>query len=295
MTDDLLLPELPPGRGNRPRWSSLREAQRQTALVSAWTAARPGAPFPASPDDCEVCRTLGAWLSGGAVPGEWHKEHSRSQSGGLAAVVRAVAGARDAALGNAGRRQDGVAIRHSHEELHLLLTRELTDLWADTTGAGAERRAARTQEVLRFRVALDALLAEPALSPFVRPGWDGSDGRPVLREPPATGGIADRSKAFFLLHRHRFQDLTAATMGDYAQVRRREAGAAAGSLRLYDARGRVLELTGLTSGYEGEGPRGTLWVLRAAGLPDAGRPDLERTVFERRAFRWPAEPEPARR
>ena len=64
-------------------------------------------------------------------------------------------------------------------------------------------------------------------------------------------------------------------------------------MRLYDARGRVLELTGLTSGYEGEGPRGTLWVLRAAGLPDAGRPDLERTVFERRAFRWPAGPEPA--
>jgi hypothetical protein len=310
MTDDLVLPELPPGSGARPRWAAWREGQRQAALVVTWARARPGEAFPLSPDGCEVCGTLTAWRSGGGY-GEWGSaEDGRGALGGLAAVVRALAGAGHTALGTSSRRRDGEAILHSHGELHVLLIRELTDLWADAAGAGAETRAGRTQDVLRFRPALEALLAEPALAPFLRPPWDGSDGRPVLREPPATGGIADRSKAFFLLHRHRFDEFAAATMGDYAQVRQREAGAAQGSLRLYDTRGRVLELTGLTAGYEGEGPRGTLWVLRAAGLPDAGRPepdrpggrrngaaagDLERTVFGRRAFRWPAGPETAER
>src|SRR5262249_25574699 len=76
-----------------------------------------------------------------------------------------------------------------------------------------------------------------------------------------------------------------------------ETGAAPGSLRLYDDRGRVLDVTGLTAGSTGEGPRGTLWILRAAGLPEASRgpgapTDPERTVAGERAFRWPPDPGP---
>jgi hypothetical protein len=51
----------------------------------------------------------------------------------------------------------------------------------------------------------------------------------------------------------------------------------------------VLDLAGCTAGYGGEGPHGTLFVLRlcgfAAGPADArGRTALERTVFGPRVF-----------
>ena len=51
----------------------------------------------------------------------------------------------------------------------------------------------------------------------------------------------------------------------------------------------MLALAGCTAGYGGEGPHGTLYVLRLCGFPegredDRGQTALERTVFGSRAF-----------
>jgi hypothetical protein len=296
----VVLPELPAGRGAGPRWATRRESARQAGLVAAWAAARPGVAFPVGQAECAVCRPLAFWLAatGDAEDGPGgERDELLTQLADLAAAMGAGGRDRDAAFDALGRRQDGQAVLESHRELHVLLARELADRWGDAMGARPAARADRARAALRDQAAHDALLAEPALVSFVAPAWDETDGRPVLREPADDRGVTECSKAFFLLHRHRFGAFVAATMGDYEQVRRRETGAAPGSLRLYDAPGRVLDLTGLTAGYTGEGPRGTLWVLRAAGLPETrqgpGAPtDLERTVFGERAFRWPPDPGP---
>lgn len=120
-------------------------------------------------------------------------------------------------------------------------------------------------------------LPEPEQSQYVNATWDQGDLVSLLREP--TRGVTELSKAFFLLHRHRFGRFTLATLADF------QAGA---RLRLYDDQGRALELRGCTAGYGGEGPHGTLWVLRAAGFAEhrltAHRTDLELIVFGRRDF-----------
>ncbi len=76
-------------------------------------------------------------------------------------------------------------------------------MWADATDATLTARVERAQALDDRRQR--ALPAEEAGAP-VRPdpAWDEADGRPVLREPAGSGGITERSKAFFLLHRHRF-------------------------------------------------------------------------------------------
>lgn len=301
MPEDVPVPELPAGRGRRPRWDALGESERQARLVAAWAAARPGTPFPAALGRCAVCRPLGAW---------WLDTDPRPLAAGvdaeaypaLAAAMRRSDRERFArwAPASPARRLDALAILEAHQELHTLLLRELTAWWADAAGAPPFdfERTWRPQRALYGRDEHDALLAEPALAPILEPVWDAAGGRAVLRGPVAVAGRPERSKAFLVLHRHRFGAFVGATVGeggDDAPGRRRESGAAPGSLRLADAAGRVLELAGLTAGYEGEGPRGTLWALRAAGLPDgtrgpdgrAARTDLERTVFGERAFRWP--------
>src|SRR5262249_52302977 len=156
----------------------------------------------------------------------------------LAAAMGAGGRDRDAAFDALGRRQDGQAVLESHRELHVLLARELADRGGGATGAPLAPPPDRAPAAPRGPAAPAALLAEPALAPFVAPAWDETDGRPVLREPADDRGVTECSKAFFLLHRHRFGAFAAATMGDYEQVRRRETGAAPGSLRLYDTPGR---------------------------------------------------------
>jgi hypothetical protein len=108
----------------------------------------------------------------------------------------------------------------------------------------------------------------------------------VYHEPPEGAGVTERSKAFFLLNRHRLGRIVAAGMRDFAGG---YPGRGADGLRLYDDAGRVLALAGMTAGYAGEGPHGTLWVLRLCGFPEGaadaeGYARLERTVFGRRAF-----------
>jgi hypothetical protein len=127
---------------------------------------------------------------------------------------------------------------------------------------------------------------------YLHPAFGREEGRPVLREPEGYGGYTERSKAFFLLHRHRFGRFVRATMRDFELLRRGPAPSP-GPLRLYDADGRALELSGCTAGYDGGGPHGTVWVLRRAGFPDdpaglsagCGLIGLERLVFGYRAFR----------
>jgi hypothetical protein len=114
-----------------------------------------------------------------------------------------------------------------------------------------------------------------------------ADGRAVYREPLEGAGLTERSKAFFLLNRHRLGAIIAASMGDFA--RRGREGASDACLRLYDDRGRVLALAGCTAGYGGEGTHGTLYVLRLCGFPEGatdarGATALERAVFGSRAF-----------
>jgi hypothetical protein len=108
----------------------------------------------------------------------------------------------------------------------------------------------------------------------------------VYREPPEGAGVTERSKAFFLLNRHRLGRIVAAGMRDFAGT---HPGRGADGLRLYDDAGRVLALAGMTAGYGGEGAHGTLWMLRLCGFPEGaadaeGYTPLERTVFGRRAF-----------
>jgi hypothetical protein len=101
------------------------------------------------------------------------------------------------------------------------------------------------------------------------------EGRQVLVEPGE--GVTEQSKAFFLLHRHLFGTFISATMGDYER---------AYCLRLYDDVGQVLELRGCTAGYGGEGPHGTLTILRWAGFSDADAAPatLERLALGRETF-----------
>jgi hypothetical protein len=125
------------------------------------------------------------------------------------------------------------------------------------------------------------------LAAYAAPPPDTADGRAVYREPSAGAGLTERSKAFFLLNRHRLGAVVAASMGDF-EGRGRD-GASHACLRLYDDRGRVLALAGCTAGYGGEGPHGTLFVLRLSGFPEGataarGATELERTVFGARTF-----------
>jgi hypothetical protein len=243
-------------------WADLGEGRRQALLVQDWHARWRGVPFPVSPDSCPVCRRLRGALAAPAGAG-----------------------------GRPGPARDPAEAADDHRSLHALLARELTALWAGLTGASATAQVDRIRAVSRAPAAADALLAEPALAAFVGPSWDTADGRPLLREPAADAGSTERSKAFLLHHRHRFGRFLSATMRDFERVGRGP-GPAPGPLRLYDDRGRVLELGGLTAGYAGTGPRGTLWTVRVADLPEgppepSGLTDLERTVFGQRAFLWP--------
>ena len=125
------------------------------------------------------------------------------------------------------------------------------------------------------------------LAAFTDPAPETADGRAVYREPAEGAGVTERNKAFFLLNRHRLGTVIAASMGDYE--RRGRVGGSDSCLRLYDDRGRMLALAGCTAGYGGEGPHGTLYVLRLCGFPE-GAPDvrgataLERTIFGARTF-----------
>jgi hypothetical protein len=151
------------------------------------------------------------------------------------------------------------------------------------------------------------------------PPWGEDDGWPALREPAAHDGIGERSRVFFLLHRHRFGRFVLATAGDEPPGEREAtpAGAWDGGegRRLYEDSGRVLVLNRMRTGAgsRSHGLEGLLWAIRAAGLPKGRRwpahevePDqltrrilgrrpcgetsLERAVFDRVAFRWPPDP-----
>ena len=50
---------------------------------------------------------------------------------------------------------------------------------------------------------------------YADPAPDTADGRAVYREPPEGAGLTERSKAFFLLNRHRLGAVLAASMGDF--------------------------------------------------------------------------------
>jgi hypothetical protein len=213
--------------------------------------------------------------------------------------LRCVLAAPRVAGGTPGPAPDPAEAAGDHRSLHALLARELASLWARRTGASASAQLDRTRAALRSPATADALLGEPALAGFAAPSWDAADGRPVLREPAASAGSTEASKAFLLLHRHRFGRFLSATMRDFERVGRGR-GPARGPLRLYDDRGRVLELGGMTAGYSGAGPRGTVWALRVADLPEgppgsSGLTDLEHTVLGQRAFLWPPTPPSARR
>jgi hypothetical protein len=161
------------------------------------------------------------------------------------------------------------------------LTSEAVDRWLDLEDRLREHRGV-LHGPLRF-LPEDARL----LAAYAAPPPDTADGRAVYREPPEGAGLTERSKAFFLLNRHRLGAVVAASMGDFE--RRGREGASEACLRLYDDAGRVLALAGCTAGYGGEGPHGTLYVLRLCGFPE-GAPDargataLERTVFGARTF-----------
>ena len=160
------------------------------------------------------------------------------------------------------------------------LTGEVVDRWLDLEGRLREHR-----DVLH--APLRSLPEDPRLlGAYVDPAPDTADGRAVYREPPEGAGVTERSKAFFLLNRHRLGTIVAAGMRDF------EGGhpdRGADGLRLYDDAGLVLALAGMTAGYMGEGSHGTLWVLRRCGFLEGaedaeGATTLERTVFGRRTF-----------
>jgi hypothetical protein len=160
-------------------------------------------------------------------------------------------------------------------------TGEVVDRWLDLADRLREHRDV-LHGPLRF-LPEDARLR----AAYVDPVPDTADGRAVYREPEEGAGVTERSKAFFLLNRHRLGVVVAASMGDFAS--RSHEGAGDSCLRLYDDVGRVLALSGCTAGYGGEGPHGTLFVLRLCGFPEGatdgrGATALERTVFGARAF-----------
>ena len=159
------------------------------------------------------------------------------------------------------------------------LTREAVDRWLDLEDRLHEHRG-----VLHgpFRFLPDDARLRAA---YADPVPDTADGRAVYREPPEGAGLTERSKAFFLLNRHRLGTVIAASMGDFEG--RGRGGASEACLRLYDDVGRVLTLAGCTAGYMGEGCHGTLYVLRLCGFPEGGEDargltELERTVFSQR-------------
>jgi hypothetical protein len=161
------------------------------------------------------------------------------------------------------------------------LTPEVVDRWLDLEDRLREHRDV-LHGPLRF-LPEDARL----LAAYADPPPDTADGRAVYREPPEGAGLTERSKAFFLLNRHRLGAVLAASMGDFE--RRGREGASDSCLRLYDDVGRVLALAGCTAGYGGEGPHGTLYVLRLCGFPEGaadarGATALECTVFGARTF-----------
>jgi hypothetical protein len=161
------------------------------------------------------------------------------------------------------------------------LTPEAVDRWLDLEDRLHEHRDV-LHGPLRFLPEDTRLLAA-----YVDPAPDTADGRAVYPEPPEGAGLTERSKAFFLLNRHRLSTVVAASMGDFET--RSQEGASESCLRLYDDRGRVLALAGCTAGYGGEGPHGTLYVLRLCGFPEGatdarGTSALERTVFGARTF-----------
>jgi hypothetical protein len=165
-------------------------------------------------------------------------------------------------------------------EAGAVLTAEAVDRWIDL-----DERLREHREVLHRP--LRALPERPQLrAAYADPAPDVDDGRPVYREPRACAGVTERSKAFFLLNRHRLGRIVAAGMRDFEGTHP-ERGA--DGLRLYDDGGRVLALAGMTAGYGGEGCHGTLWVLRLCGFPEGpedarGHTGLERLAFGHRAF-----------
>jgi hypothetical protein len=160
------------------------------------------------------------------------------------------------------------------------LTRDTVDRWLDL-----EARLREHRDVLHGP--LRSLPADARLlGAYADPVPDTADGRAVYREPPESAGVTEGSKAFFLLNRHRLGRIVAAGMRGFEGG---HPGRGADGLRLYDDAGRVLALTGMTAGYMGEGPHGTLWVLRLCGFPEGavdaeGATALGHTVFRRRTF-----------
>jgi len=172
------------------------------------------------------------------------------------------------------------------------------ELTATTDGlerAGAtaelELRLARWREALHRGLHRELRLVflrhadKPAFTGrLLHPRWNRADGRPILRDPVRRDTRS--SQAFYCFQRYQFGVFTAATMRHLDANPR---------LRLHDDRRQIMELSGVGSGYRGQGARGTVWVLRMAGFPDDTEEGqefsrLERFVFddENRAFslRW---------
>ncbi len=108
---------------------------------------------------------------------------------------------------------------------------------------------------------------------------------PVIYSQRDGRGATDPSKAFFLLNRHRLGPIQRAVMTDYTFRN--------DPLSLFDANKRAIALSGCSSGYDGEGPHGTLFVLRLSGFFEVrqgpgeyGREgtNLEKVVFTQRSF-----------
>jgi hypothetical protein len=239
-----------------------RLARLRRELAPHWDDDAPGGPGPGrspfAPDPAAPCTLCRPW--------QREADHYRALEATAESATGGAAAAAEAAL-----------------------TREAVDRWLHL-----EDRLREHREVLHGPLRSlpdDARL----LAAYADPLPDTADGRLVYREPRECAGLTERSKAFFLLNRHRFGAIVAASMADF-ECRGRE-GASESCLRLYDGAGRVLALAGCTAGYGGEGCHGTLWVLRLCGFPEGaadaeGYTRLERTVFGRRAFWLTAGPGP---
>jgi hypothetical protein len=232
---------------------SERLARLRRELAPHWCDDAPGgpglgrSPFVPDPAPCTVCR-----------PWQQEADHYRALEATAESATGDEAAAAEAAL-----------------------TRAAVDRWLDLEDRLREHRDV-LHGPLRF-LSEDARLR----AAYADPSPDTADGRAVYREPPEGAGLTERSKAFFLLNRHRLGAVVAASMGDFE--RRGREGASDSCLRLYDDAGRVLALAGCTAGHGGEGPHGTLYVLRLCGFPEGatdarGATALERTVFGARTF-----------
>ena len=155
------------------------------------------------------------------------------------------------------------------------LTREAVDRWLDPEGRLREHRGV-LHGPLRSLPDDDRLRAA-----YAGPAPETADGRAVCRAPrraPPSPSAARRSSC---------STGTASAPSSRPRWATSSAGAAGASdsgLRLYDDRGRGQAL----AGYGGEGPRGTLYVLRLCGFSegredDRGQAALERTDFGSRA------------